>query len=71
MRAEIQVESSRTLLRDLREVDDQIAKCNIELSDKVEMKLTEDEKIAHSNGSSLIADWPVHSSPGRQVEARL
>ncbi len=44
--AEIQVESSRTLLKELREVDDQIAKCNIGLSDKVEMKLTEDEKIA-------------------------
>jgi hypothetical protein len=46
------VESSRTLLRELREVDDQIAKCNIKLSDEVEMKLTEDEKIAHSNISS-------------------
>jgi hypothetical protein len=46
------VESSRTLLRELREVDDQIAKCNIELSDEVEMKLAEDEKIAHSNISS-------------------
>ncbi len=52
--AEIQVESSRTLLRELREVDDQIAKCNIELSDKVEMKLMEDEKIAHSNA------WRTH-----------
>ena len=38
--AEIQVESSRTLLRELREVDDQIAKCNIKLADEVEMKLT-------------------------------
>jgi hypothetical protein len=52
--AEIQSESSRTLLRELREVDDQIAKCNIELSDEVEMKLTEDEKIAHSNA------WRTH-----------
>ncbi len=33
----------------MREVDDQIAKCNIELTDKVEMKLTKDEKISHSN----------------------
>ena len=41
--------SSRTLLRELREVNDQIAKCNIKLADKVEMKLTKDEKIAHSN----------------------
>jgi hypothetical protein len=45
---------SRTLLRELREVDDQIAKCNIELSDEVEMKLTDDEKIAHSNA------WRTH-----------
>ena len=35
-------------------MDDQIAKCNIELSDEVEMKLTEDEKIAHSNA------WRTH-----------
>jgi hypothetical protein len=33
----------------LREVDDQIAKCNIELTDEVEMKLTEGKKISHSN----------------------
>ncbi len=31
--AEIQVASSRTLLRELREVDNQIAKCNIKLTD--------------------------------------
>jgi hypothetical protein len=47
--ARIQVASTRTLLRELREVDDQIAKCNIELTDKVEMKLTKDKKISHSN----------------------
>ncbi len=52
--AEIQVASSRTLLRELREVDDQIAKCNIELTDKVEMNLTKDEKISHSNA------WRTH-----------
>ena len=46
--------SSRTLLRELREVDDQIAKCNIELTDEVEMKLTEAEKIAHANA------WRTH-----------
>jgi hypothetical protein len=48
------VASSRTLLRELREVDDQIAKCNIELADKVEMKLTEDKKTAHAN------TWRTH-----------
>jgi hypothetical protein len=47
--AEIQVASSRTLLRELREVDNQIAKCNIKLTDEVGVKLMEDEKIAHSN----------------------
>jgi hypothetical protein len=53
-RAKIQVASSHTLLRELREVDDQIAKCNIELNDEVRMKLTEDEKISHSNA------WRTH-----------
>jgi len=60
--AEIQVESSRTLLRELREVDDQIAKCKIELSDEVEMKLTEDEKIAHSNA------WRTHREASESLK---
>jgi hypothetical protein len=33
----------------MREVEDQIVKGEIELADEVEMKLTEDEKISHSN----------------------
>ncbi len=37
------------LLKELRKVDDQIAKGDIELKDEVEMKLTNDEKTAHSN----------------------
>ena len=41
--------SDRTLLKELREVDDQMAKAEIELVDEVDMKLTEDEKISHSN----------------------
>jgi hypothetical protein len=48
------VASSRTLLREFREVNDQIAKCNIERADEVKMKLTEDKKIAHSNA------WRTH-----------
>ncbi len=52
--AEIQVASSCALLRELREVDNQIAKCNIELNDEVKMKLTKDEKISHSNA------WRTH-----------
>jgi hypothetical protein len=37
------------LLKELHEVDDQIAKGDIKLKDEVEMKLTKDEKTAHSN----------------------
>ncbi len=37
------------LLKELRKVDDQISKGDIELKDEVEMKLTDDEKTAHSN----------------------
>ncbi len=37
------------LLKELREVDDQIARGDIKLNDEVEMKLTDDEKTAHSN----------------------
>ncbi len=37
------------LLKELHEVDDQIAKGDIKLKDEVEMKLTDDEKTAHSN----------------------
>ncbi len=41
--------NDRTLLRELREVEDQMAKAEIDLTDEVDMKLTEDEKISHSN----------------------
>ena len=40
--------TDRTLLRELREDEDQMAKAEIELIDEVDMKLTEDEKICHS-----------------------
>ena len=36
----------------MRELDDQIAKGEIELADEVKMKLTKDEKIAHVVGDS-------------------
>ncbi len=45
----ISAPSNCGLLKELREVDDQIAKGDIELKDDVEMKLTNDEKTAHSN----------------------
>ncbi len=38
-----------TLLREMREIDDNIAKGKIDLKDEVEMKLTKDEKTSHSN----------------------
>ncbi len=37
------------LLKELREVDDQFAKGDIKLKDEVKMKLTNNEKTAHSN----------------------
>ena len=42
------------LLKELQEVDDQIARGNIKLADEVEMKLTDDEKTAHSS------TWRTH-----------
>jgi hypothetical protein len=42
------------LLKELQEVDEKIAKGNIELNDEVKMKLTDDENIAHSNA------WHTH-----------
>jgi hypothetical protein len=41
--------TDRGLLKEMREVDDDIAKGEIELADEVDMKLTKDEKISHSN----------------------
>ena len=46
--------NSHTLKKKLREIDDDIAKTEIELKDEVEMKLTDDEKTAHSNA------WRTH-----------
>jgi hypothetical protein len=47
--------SDRTLLRELREVEDQMAKAEIKLIDEVDMKLTEDEKISHANAPYCLA----------------
>jgi hypothetical protein len=48
--AEIKVApTDRGLLKEMREVDDQIAKEKIELANEVEMKLIEDKKIVHAN----------------------
>ncbi len=37
------------LLKELQEVDDKIAKGNIEVNDEAEMRFEDDEKISHSN----------------------
>jgi hypothetical protein len=53
--------SNRALKKELREIKDDIAKTDIKLKDKVEMKLTDDEKTAHSNA------WRTH----RELTNRL
>jgi len=49
-----QAPTDRGLLKELREVDDQIARGDIKLNDEVEMKLTDNERTAHSNA------WRTH-----------
>ena len=41
--------NNRDLKKERHEIDDQILKCEIDLKDEVKMKLTKDEKMAHSN----------------------
>ncbi len=50
----IQAPTNCGLLKELREVEDQITRDDIELNDQVEMKLTDDERTAHSNA------WRTH-----------
>ncbi len=50
------------LLKKLCEVDDQIAKGDIKLKDEVEMKLTNDEKTAHSNA------WRSHHESSNSLK---
>ena len=50
------------LLKELCEVDDQIAKGDIKLKDEVEMKLTNDEKTAHSNA------WRSHHESSNSLK---
>ncbi len=49
-----QAPTDRGLLKELQEIDDQIASGDIKLNDEVKMKLTDDEKTAHSNA------WRTH-----------
>ncbi len=46
--------TNRGLLKELQEVDNKIAMGDIKLNDEVEMRLTDDEKISHSNA------WHTH-----------
>ena len=46
--------NNQALKKELQEINDDIAKTEIELRDEVEMKLTDDEKTAHSN------TWRTH-----------
>jgi hypothetical protein len=50
----IQAPTDCGLLKELQEVDNQIARGDIKLNDKIEMKLTDDERTAHSNA------WRTH-----------
>ncbi len=52
---EINADSTNcTLLKEMYEINNDIAKGKIDLKDEVEMKLTEDEKTSHSNA------WQSH-----------
>jgi hypothetical protein len=51
-----------SLLKEMREVDDQIAKGDIKLKDEVKMKLTNDEKTAHSNA------WRSHCKSSNSLK---
>ncbi len=57
MAIETEIDNAPTnhgLLKELQEVDNKIAKSDIELNDEVEMRLTDNEKISHSNA------WRTH-----------
>jgi hypothetical protein len=58
----ISAPTNRGLLKELREVDDQITKGDIKLKDEVKMKLTDDEKTAHSKG------WHSHCESSNSLK---
>jgi hypothetical protein len=41
--------NNQDLTKERQEIEDQIHKCEIDLNNEVEMKLMDDEKMAHSN----------------------
>jgi len=58
----ISAPTNRSLLKEQCEVDDQIAKGDIKLKDEVEMKLTNNEKTAHSNA------WHSHRESSNSLK---
>jgi hypothetical protein len=54
--------TDRDLLKEMREVDDNLAKGEIELADEVDMKLTKDKKISHSNA------WSTHRETNESLK---
>jgi hypothetical protein len=41
--------SNQDFMKERREIEDRILKCEIDLNDEAEMKLMDDKKMAHSN----------------------
>ncbi len=58
----IRAPTNRGLLKELHEVDDQIAKGDIKLKDEVEMKLTNNDKTTHSNA------WHSHHESSNSLK---
>ncbi len=54
--------NNRALKKELREIEDDIAKTEIELKDEVEIKLTNDERTAHKNA------WRTHMELTNQLK---
>ncbi len=54
--------TNQDLVKKRREVEDQTLKCEIDLSNEVEMKLTDNEKMAHNNA------WPSHCETAEVVK---
>ncbi len=58
----IQTPTDRGLIKELQEADDQIARGNIKLNDKVKMKLIDNEQTAHSN------TWRTHQKTSESLK---
>jgi hypothetical protein len=54
--------NNQDLMKERREIEDQILKCEIDLNSEVEMKLTDNEKMAHCNA------WHSHCETTEGLE---